>query len=494
MQCYCGSPEVVATIGQARFCRVCLDNRWPGWERHIPADSAVLNEHKPDTGVIISVGNSEWAGAAGPRPEPIPDFETTPEMAQVFDKLGKSNLFITGRAGTGKSTLLKQYHATASGQIAVVAPTGVAALNAGGATIHSFFKFRWGITLDDVANTYPRDPALYRNLECLVIDEVSMVRADVLDCVDAFLRKHGPEPGRPFGGVAVGLVGDPYQLPPVVTSSESMAMRGYSTPHFFSANAYREGGFETVNLLKPFRQRDTEFLRSLDVLRDGTATLDDLAVFGGRVRPDVSAAHLRDADSTLLTTHNDQAACMNQSILDSLPGPATAFQATVEGYFPPSRFPTVPRLHLKPGARVMLLINNMPTWVNGTVAVVDAIEDLGVSVKLPNGSIAYVEEHTWDQVEYQTHGGRLIRVPVGTFRQLPLRLAWAVTIHKAQGLTLDRGIVDLGRGVFAAGQLYVAVSRFRELEGLTLTPRPIQAADIRVDRAVHAFMQNGHQS
>ena len=271
-------------------------------------------------------------------------------------------------------------------------------------------------------------------------------------------------------------------------------MRRYVSPHFFSADAYAEADFTTTNLVKPFRQRDDSFLRALDAVRDGSAGPADLELFSRRVDPAVSPAYVRESDATLLTTHNQQADRMNRIILDSLPGQDQVFHATMDGDFPPSRYPTAASLPLKPGAKVMLLTNNMPQWVNGTVATVREIDgQRGVSVVLPSGGEAFVDEHTWDQVRYDTAQGQIVRVPVGTFRQLPLRLAWAVTIHKAQGLTLDRGIVDLGRGIFAPGQLYVGLSRIRELEGLTLTPRPIQAADMRVDGAVREFMRTSPQ-
>jgi ATP-dependent DNA helicase PIF1 len=417
--------------------------------------------------------------------------ETTEEMRDVWARLGNSNVFVTGKAGTGKSTLLQAFCDATSKNVVKVAPTGVAALNIGGATIHSFFRFKPGIQLGEAALVVPKKKEVYESLEVLVIDEISMVRADLLDCVDAFLQNHGPYPGEPFGGVALACFGDPYQLPPVVTRYDQVLVKGYETHHFFGAHCYR--GIRTVELTKAFRQADEDFLRVLDGVRDGSIGAEGLELFNCRVDRENSLDYIRDSDTTALTTLNVECNRINDGILASLPGPRHVFQAYQEGQFPEDRTPTQADLALKVGARVMLLVNNPPHWVNGTVGTVVRIypgSGGGMVVRLPNGREAFVESYTWEQYRYEVIDGRIYQVTVGSFTQLPVRLAWAVTIHKAQGLTLDRGIIHLGRELFAEGQLYVALSRVRTLAGLTLTPRTVRPSDIRVDPAVRQFMQS----
>ena len=436
------------------------------------------------------------AGPPIPRPDPIPDFVMTPEMVAIWENLGVANVYITGRAGTGKSTLIKQYHATTKRQVAIVAPTGTAALNAGGVTIHSFFHFKPGIQPKEAAQIRPNDPELFQKLECLVIDEASMVRADLLDCVEAFLRRNGPRPGQPFGGVAIMLVGDLYQLEPVCPREESLLLRHYSSPFFFSSSAYQESSafdrddFATVELTQPFRQREVHFLHALDGVRDGSATPEHLQLINGRARFMSSQSimdYFGEADATMLTTHRDQVRSWNQKMLDILPGKPESFAALVSGNFPPDQFPAEQHLTLKEGAKVMLLRNNPPHWVNGTIARVVEINRYGVGVQLPSGRQALVEEDVWDHYHYELVDGEVLRVRDGYFVQLPLRLGWASTIHKAQGFNLDRALVNLTREPFACGQLYVGLSRLRTLEGLTLS-RPVQRADIKVAPAVQQFM------
>jgi ATP-dependent DNA helicase PIF1 len=418
------------------------------------------------------------------------DMEMTDEMRGVWSLLGESNVFVTGRAGTGKSTLLQEFCDVTDKQVVKVAPTGVAALNIGGSTIHSFFKFKPGIQPLEAALAEPKDGDLYRSLECLVIDEISMVRADLLDCIDAFLRVYGPYPGEPFGGVALACFGDPYQLPPVVTKHDKMMVMQYENPYFFAAQSY--ANVPTIELTKAFRQTNGDFLHVLDEIREGTATAESLALFSDRVEAEISYDYIRDSGSTMLTTHNEESDRVNEAILRSLPGQAYTFQARTSGYFSKGHPPTATELTLKVGAKVMMLVNNPPYWVNGTVGTVTHITPGyggGIVVKLPCGTEEFIENHTWEQYRYEVINGCIYQVMVGDFTQLPVRLAWSVTIHKSQGLTLDSGIVHLGREVFAPGQLYVALSRVRALEGLTLTPRTVRKSDILVDPVVSHFMQ-----
>jgi ATP-dependent DNA helicase PIF1 len=415
---------------------------------------------------------------------------TTVAMRDAWNRLGNSNVLVTGRAGTGKSTLLQAFCDATEKNVVKLAPTGVAALNVGGATIHSFFKFKNGIQPGEAALVVPKKKEIYEALEVLVIDEISMVRADLLDCVDAFLQMHGPHPGRPFGGVALACFGDPHQLPPVVTEYDRVLVLDYENPYFFAAHCYSD--IPTIELTQAFRQKDEDFLRALDGVRDGTITAEDLELFNSRVEPKISLGYIRDSDVTVLTTHNAESNRINYGILSSLPGPAYTFQARTSGRFPEDRPPTATCLTLKVGARVMMLVNNPPYWVNGSIGTVVRIipgHGGGIVVRLPDGNEEFVESYTWAQYRYEVVQGRIYQVMVGDFTQLPVRLAWAVTIHKSQGLTLDRAVVHLGQDIFAPGQLYVALSRVRTLEGLTLTPRTVRKSYILVDPAVSQFMQ-----
>jgi ATP-dependent DNA helicase PIF1 len=415
----------------------------------------------------------------------------TPELQGAWDCIGETNALITGRAGTGKSTLLKEY--CWQNRCAVrLAPTGVAALNIGGQTIHSFFRFPFSVQPKEAARLSPKKPEVYQALTGLIIDEASMVRADLLDSIDSFLQVNGPCYGQPFGGVPVTFFGDPYQLPPVLRPEEEALLRDYESRFFFSAHAWTED-ISTVELTKVFRQREgSAFLNVLDGIRDGSVVEDDLALFRDRVKPTLSLDDPYEADAMRLTTHVSQAARINNSMLAALPGTADTFRARTEGYFPQAenQLPTDSALALKPGARVMFLVNNMPTWVNGTIGTVERLyPPHAVSVRLPDGTVELVEKHAWERhaYEYNPVLDEVERSVVGSFEQLPLKLAWACTIHKSQGLTLHEATICLERDPFDSGQLYVALSRLRALEGLTLT-RMIRKSDIIVDPLVRKFM------
>lgn len=425
---------------------------------------------------------------------PFAGLEFTTEMRAAWDRLGRDNVFIPGRAGTGKSTLLQEFCKATDRKVVKLAPTGVAALNIGGSTVHSFFQFKPGIQPSEAALAEVKNPELYRSLEYLIIDETSMVRADHLDCIDAFLRVHGPHPGEPFGGVGLAFFGDPYQLPPVVTSDERVLLGPYrGRRHFFAARAY--SNIPMVELTQVFRQTDQDFLRVLDGVRDGTVTSDELKIFDSRVQPEVSADYIRDSGSTVLMARKSSVRKFNADILASLPGLEHVFGAVVSGHFPEEAEPTDLELCLKEGARVMLLTNNLPHWVNGTVGTVTyVVPGFGVVVRLPSGAEEFIESHTWTHYRYTTADGRIEQVPAGEFTQLPMKLAWAVTVHKAQGLTLDCAVVDERYEMFDAGQLYVALSRVRTLEGLILTPRNVRMGDILVDPAVRRFMREGREA
>ena len=402
-------------------------------------------------------------------------------------------LFLTGPAGTGKTTLLKQFCATSIPPPAVVAPTGVAALNAGGQTIHRFFKLRPGAEAETARLPRVRNAALYRALDTLVIDEVSMLRSDVLDAVESFLRRHGPFPGQQFGGVRIVFAGDLYQLPPVTRE----ALPGHESPWFFHARCLERMNIETIELTEVLRQTDRAFAQLLGRVRRDRLQPGDLELLNSRAADTTGTGDTSAGDTTgvVLTATNARAEAINARALAALPGPETRHQARLDGQFPREALPTFETLKLKPGARIMLL-NNDPAdrWVNGTLATLRGFKGKAIVADLdaPDGqpgSRVKVAPHRWVQRRLTLKRGQLLQETVGRYTQLPVKLAWAATIHKAQGQTFDRMTLDLER-TFSPGQAYVALSRVRTLEGLTLA-RPLRRRDIFADPAIRQVSQAG---
>ena len=473
--------------------------------------------------------------------------EINPGFRRALDILEGTDrhVFITGKAGTGKSTLLELWRSQTLKRVAVLAPTGVAALNVRGQTVHSFFGFKPDVTPDAVrklpkprrsssssSSAGRRFPsaaasdraALYRNLDTVVIDEVSMVRADLMDCVEKFLRLNGPRPGKWFGGLQMVFIGDLYQLPPVVTGRErglfapdppslrrgrrpapapsaddglaglSSAAR-YESPYFFSARIFGEPTFdmEFVELEKVYRQTDAAFIALLNAIRNRSVDESQIALLNSRLRPSFSPP---DGDFTItLTSTNDLAAARNREKLASLPGPGRRYEGLVEGEFDRSSFPTDEALELKTGAQVMLLTNDRRgRFVNGTIGRVAMLRKVPgaddiVGVDLPDGERVDLPPNTWElyRFRYEAERDRIESEAVGAFTQYPLRLAWAVTIHKSQGKTFDRVVIDIGRGAFAHGQVYVALSRCTSFEGLVLRT-PIEKRHIWMDWRIVRFL------
>lgn len=425
-------------------------------------------------------------------PSPLVRAQSPALSAEQSDALARieharGGLFlVTGRAGTGKSTLLRELAARWEGRCAVAAPTGLAAVQIGGQTIHSLFGLPLGplAERDEGIRRYSRGhpkARLMRGMQALIIDEVSMVRADVLDAIDWSLRMNC-EIDRPFAGKTVAAFGDVWQLEPVVEGggdAEMLADR-YPSPFFFDSRAFREADVEALVLDEVHRQSDPDLLWALERVRLGDP--DGLSLFNERVGADVP-----EAGRVSLTATNRRSHAKNLAALARLPSPAKSYQGTVEGDFG-AKLPTDLVLTLKPGAQVMFAMNG-PLWQNGTVGQVAACGAESVTVEV-HGSRAEVAPVTWEKVRYtwDSAKGRIGRELVGSFTQLPLRLGWAVTVHKAQGLTLDRVEVDFDTDAFAHGQAYVALSRCRSLSGLRLT-RALRPGDLVVDERVWEFQR-----
>jgi ATP-dependent exoDNAse (exonuclease V) alpha subunit len=404
------------------------------------------------------------------------------------------NLFITGEAGTGKSTLLAYFRRTTSKNIAVLAPTGVAALNVRGQTIHSFFRFRPDITPDTVRKLNPYAARKYRSVDAIVIDEISMVRADLLDCIDQFMRLNGRDRSLPFGGAQMILLGDLYQLPPVVTEGERGIFKGhYRSPYFFDSRAFEGLRFRFIELATHYRQKDARTVELFDAIRNNSFTDAHIRELNSRYDPDFVP---KDTEMYItLTTTNRLADAINGKRLAQIAGREYSYGARASGELDRKALPADERLVIKENAQVMML-NNDPErrWVNGSIGRVVCVsqqegEDDIIIVGFADGTQACVTPYAWKlfKFSYDTAAGRLKSEPMGGFVQYPLTLAWAVTIHKSQGKTFDRVIIDLGEGTFAHGQLYVALSRCRTLGGIVLRKR-IERRHVFVDQRIVDFL------
>lgn len=422
------------------------------------------------------------------------------ETAERYVKYTGKSIFLTGRAGTGKTTFLKHIAQTTSKRFVVLAPTGVAAINAGGTTIHSFFQLPLCPYLPDVKEliTEYQTPEKYRSLrkerikiirtlDLLIIDEISMVRADLLDAIDMSLRRYRRN-DRPFGGVQLLMIGDIHQLSPVVKENERPYIsQVYPSPYFFHSKALQKLEYITIELQKIHRQRDAEFIEILNAVRENRVTHDILRRLNARVGMG------RDHDDVIrLTTHNAQADHVNSAELAALPGEPVVFGATIEGEFPENSYPADENLSLKKGAKVMFIRNDAEgRFYNGKIGTVTGISDHGVvTVEDFEGESIDVEPVEWDNIQYAIDDETSEIIPniVGKFKQLPLRVAWAVTIHKSQGLTFDNVIIDAG-AAFAFGQVYVALSRCRTLEGISLES-PIGISSLYQDGHVSSFNES----
>ena len=433
------------------------------------------------------------------------------EMARNYALYTHRNIFLTGKAGTGKTTFLRRLQQETRKRMIVVAPTGVAAINAGGVTIHSFFQLAPGLYLPGGQMIAGRDQRsrfsfskqklnILRSLDLLVIDEISMVRADLLDAIDEVLRRYQKR-DQPFGGVQLLLIGDLQQLAPVATDEEwPVLQQFYQTPYFFSSLALQQTSFVYIELRHVYRQQDEHFVGLLNAVRDGRLDQATLQELNARYRPGFVPSD--EEEWITLTTHNHQAAQINARKLSALPSQPVVFEATIKGDFPEMSYPTDDHLTLKVGAQVMFCKNDPSTakaYYNGRIGRIERIADGKVTVVCRRASSATtspdevrydrieVAPQIWQNTKYATDSstGIIREEIVGSFTQIPLRTAWAITIHKSQGLTFDRAIINAGRA-FSHGQVYVALSRCRTLEGLVLST-PISPSVITTDPDVIQF-------
>jgi ATP-dependent DNA helicase PIF1 len=417
----------------------------------------------------------------------VTELTLSAEQQAVFDAIEttRENIFVTGRAGTGKSTLLNHLSWNTSKQVVICAPTGVAALNVGGQTIHSLFRLPIGVIADHEIPQNADLRKLLGTIDTIVIDEVSMVNSDLLDAVDRSLRQGRQRPREPFGGAQLVLFGDPYQLAPVPGDADERAYFDdqYRSMWFFDAKVWDDTDLRIYELSTIHRQHEDEFKLMLNAVRHGRVTAEIAARLnetGARPAP-------TDGAITLATT-NSTVTRINASELARLPGRALTARAEISGEFGGRAYPADEALELKVGAQVMFLRNDSDQrWVNGSIGTVTKI-DSTVWVDV-DGETHQVQPVVWEKYRYSYSQvtKSLKKDIVAEFTQFPLRLAWAVTIHKSQGKTYDRAIVDLGQRSFAPGQTYVALSRISELDGLYLS-RPLRPSDIIVDENVQRFM------
>lgn len=417
----------------------------------------------------------------------------------------RQSVFLTGKAGTGKSTFLRYICEHTKKKHVVLAPTGIAAINAGGSTLHSFFKLPFYPLLPDNPDfslqrgriheffkyTKPHRKLL-EELELIIIDEISMVRADIIDAVDRILRVYSRNLREPFGGKQILLVGDVFQLEPVVKGDEREILnRFYPTPYFFSARVFNQIDLVSIELQKVYRQTDATFVGVLDHIRNNTVGATDLQLLNTRYGTQIEES---EADMYItLATRRDNVDHINDKKLAELPGEPVTFSGEITGDFPESSLPTSQELVLKPGAQIIFIKNDFDRrWVNGTIGIISGFDPFEETLYVitDDGKERDVKRESWRNIRYKYNEEKkqIEEEELGTFTQYPIRLAWAITIHKSQGLTFSRAVIDFTGGVFAGGQAYVALSRCTSLEGIQLK-KPVSRADVFVRPEIIGFAE-----
>ncbi|WP_461411278.1 ATP-dependent DNA helicase [Georgenia sp.] len=462
-----------------------------------PGNAIELGTARETGGRVADVTNRQTPTDERKPAEGSAGIVLTEEFQRALELLGKGeNVFLTGKAGTGKSTLIRHFMASTDRRVVVAAPTGIAALNVEGYTLHRLFGWAPTTTLDHVRSkgySPGRFGKVLRRLDTLIVDEASMVRADAFDMIEAALSRFGPSPGTSFGGVQVVLVGDLAQLPPVVEESlGSFFATRYATPYFFSADAFSVQTFPTVYLTRVFRQiGDSRLTAILNSVREGVLRGEAERELASRVIPDFEPPE--DEFWLTLTATNRIANARNKQRLERLPGVASTFTAIREGDVADSDMSVVEAVvQYKVGAQVMMLTNDAGgKWVNGTLGRISQIkaepDGDSVEIEFRDGARAWVGPNTWEITRPADSGGRIVHEVVGRITQMPFKLAWAITVHKSQGQTLNRLLVDMTGGAFATGQVYVALSRCTSMEGLVLK-RPLKPKELKTDRRVFRFL------
>ena len=415
------------------------------------------------------------------------DFVLSEEFESIVEQLEntKDHFYITGKAGSGKSTLLAYFRSVTQKNTAVLAPTGVAAIRVKGQTIHSFFGFPPKVIQTRHIKKV-RQVELLQNLETLIIDEISMVRADVFDAIDYSLRVHRKKLTQPFGGVQVIVFGDLFQLPPVVNMDESSLLeRIYPNGQFFfHSNIFQDAQLKTLELQSIYRQTDDHFIYLLNAVRDGSITNSQI----DNLNDSLVENFEMDEGKIILTTTNARASGINQNYLKQLSSEEFSYRAQATGQFYKELFPTDEVLKLKKGAQVIMIKNDPEKrWVNGSIGTIHDIAEKKIKVKI-NHKIYEVKKEKWDRIQYSYDDDQqeVLENVTGSFKQYPMRLAWAITIHKSQGQTFEKVIIDMSQGSFAPGQLYVALSRCISLEGIELL-RPLKKSDVIVNKQLIGF-------
>lgn len=431
-------------------------------------------------------------------------YENDKTAQKLFDLIENSDksIFLTGKAGTGKSTFIHYFTKNTEKSVLLVAFTGIAAINIGGQTIHSFFRFPLKPLLPNdpditIFKPFFQKRKILEQTDTIIIDEVSMLRSDILEGLDYSLRMNGGNPNKIFGGKQLILVGDIFQLPPVIDNADEVETELfkiiYDSEYFFDSVAYKQLNPETFEFSKVHRQSNEQFISLLNKVRD--CSIESLGIDELNKRYNPSYTPKPEEFAITLTTNNYVAKSENVTKLNSLPYKSHFFKSNITGDFKEDKYPTNPVLELRRNSQIILVKNDSidkgRRWVNGTIAKIEFLEDEKIEIRLKDGSVHTLQKETWENRQYQwdKNKGRITSKVIGTFEQYPIKLAWAITIHKSQGLTFDNVIIDLGSGAFVNGQLYTALSRCRTLEGLTLKRR-IQKKDIIEDKRLMHFYNN----